>query len=28
MKRVGRKEKAFNMFIEEVLGKEYIDEHN
>ncbi len=28
MKRVGRKEKAFNSFIEEVLGKEYIDEHN
>ena len=28
MKRVGKKEKAFNVFIEEVLGKEYVDEHN
>jgi FKBP-type peptidyl-prolyl cis-trans isomerase (trigger factor) len=28
MKRVGRKEKAFNAFIEEVLGKDYVDDHN
>jgi len=28
IKKVERKEKAFRMFVEEVLGKEYLDSHN